>query len=91
MINEWEMVREEWRAEGREEGLEKGLEQGLRTGIALALDLKLGAAGLALVPELAHVHDAAQLQALLDAMRDVASPDELERRIRALATHTSPA
>jgi predicted transposase YdaD len=76
MVNDWELYKEELRAEG----LEQGLERGLRQGIALALEIKFGTAGLALVPAIEQVHDADQLQAVLDSIRDATSPDDVAQR-----------
>jgi hypothetical protein len=73
MVNDWQQFKDRLHAEG----LEQGLEQGLRQGIALALEIKFGAAARELVPRLDHVHDARQLEALLEAVRRAERPEDL--------------
>lgn len=76
---------QQWMAEGRIEGRTKGLQEGqvqgtrsgLLTGIEVALDLKFGAAGLALLPEIRAIPDVALLEAVLSAIRGASSVDEL--------------
>ena len=51
-------------------------------GIELALDLRFGAAGLALMPEIAAIDKVATLQAIRDALRTVASPEALRALYR---------
>ena len=69
---------------GRQEGrVERILEvevqyrAGLLTGIEVALDLKFGAAGLALMPEIRAIWDLPLLEAVLSAIRDAANVEEL--------------
>jgi hypothetical protein len=59
-------------------GLEKGRLEGLLKGIELGLELKFGAEGLALMPELRTL-DHEMLEAVFDAIKPAASPDELRR------------
>lgn len=72
---------QQWMAEGRTEGLQEGQVQGTRsgllTGIEVALDLKFGAAGLALLPEIRAIANVVLLRAVLGAIRDAASVDAL--------------
>lgn len=80
---------ERGRAEGRDEGERKGRREGLRqghvhglregllNGIELALDLRFGAAGLAIMPEIASIEEVATLLTIRDALRTVASPEAL--------------
>jgi predicted transposase/invertase (TIGR01784 family) len=68
---------QQWMAEGRVEGQVQGTRFGLLTGIEVALDLKFGAAGLALLPEIRAIPDVALLEAVLGAIRDAVSVDEL--------------
>jgi flagellar biosynthesis/type III secretory pathway protein FliH len=70
------------RQEGLEQGLERGRRQGLLDGIELALELRFGADGLRLVPEIAEVEDANVLRAIHTSIRQVTSPDELRRIYR---------
>ena len=69
--------RTEGRAEGIQEGQVQGSRSGLLTGIEVALDLKFGAAGLALLPEIRAIADVVLLRAVLSAIRDAASVDAL--------------
>lgn len=76
---------QQWMAEGRVEGRTAGLQEGqvqgtrsgLLTGIEVALDLKFGAAGLALLPEIRAIANVVLLRAVLGAIRDAASVDAL--------------
>lgn len=68
---------DEGRVEGRTEGLQEGQVQGTLTGIEVALDLKFGAAGLALLPEIRTIQDVVLLRSVLSAIRGAASVDEL--------------
>lgn len=85
MVNQWLKYEDSLRAEGRQQGLEQGLEQGLRHGIALVLELKFGSAGKGLLSSIDDLHDAARLQAALDAIRKAERPDDLARKLAALA------
>ena len=60
---------------GLEEGLEQGLRQGLLPGIELALKLKFGLAGVALMPEIRRIEDVALLQAVQASIEFAATPD----------------
>lgn len=71
---------QQWLAEGRAEGREAArlegqvrTRAGLLTGIEVALDLKFGAAGLALLPEIQAISDVDLLQRLLTAIRGAES------------------
>ena len=64
---------------GLQQGLAKGREEGLRQGIETALELRFGAAGLKLLPEIRGLHDPAVLQAVLQAIKTAATPDDLRR------------
>ncbi len=65
--------------QGREQGLDQGRREGLLAGIELALEVKFGTAGLALVPEIAAIPDSATLTAVRDAIRTASSPAEVRR------------
>jgi hypothetical protein len=64
---------------GREEGREEGLTKGRLEGLEVALELKFGEAGLALMPEIRNIADEKKLEAILRAVRSAASPDDLRR------------
>ncbi len=76
---------------GMEQGLQQGLEQGLQqgeargerrgllSGIQVALKLKFGAPGVALMPEIAHIEDVALLQVVQDSIELVQTLEELRR------------
>ncbi len=68
------------REEGRQLGRQEGRREGLLKGIALGLNLKFGAAGAALLPEISRIQDATVLEAIL---RSLETTDELDavRRI----------
>lgn len=77
---------EEGREEGREEGLEQGLErgreegreeglvQGLHSALKLGLELKFGAAGLELLPEITQIKQLAVLEVLHEALKTAPTP-----------------
>ncbi len=56
-----------------------GREKGLLRGIEVALDLKFGAEGLELVPELRRIRDHVSLGKLLSKIKTADSPDDLRR------------
>jgi len=64
--------------QGREEGLERGREQGLVEGlhkaIELGLELKFGAAGLELLPEIHQITQVALLEVLQEALKTAPTP-----------------
>jgi len=76
-------IAEQWIEEGirrgREEGIQRGREEGLMNGLALALELRFGEPGLRLLPEIEQRADAGTLQALMEALRRVTSPEELRQ------------
>jgi hypothetical protein len=55
------------------------LEQGLLEGIEECLELKFGAEGLKLMPELRELQDHELLDAVLRAIKRASSPDDLRR------------
>ena len=65
------------RQEGLREGLQEGLQEGLREGIQLALEVKFGAAGLALMPEIQAIQDPDLMRKIKEALRTAASPEEI--------------
>jgi hypothetical protein len=64
---------------GIEQGIEQGRREGLRAAVRLGLELKFGAAGLALVPRAEAVEDLATLQAVCDAIKTAAGIDDVAR------------
>jgi hypothetical protein len=76
-----ERGRQEGIERGRQEGIERGRQEGRRegliSGIELALDLKFGAAGLALMPEIRAIDDVATLQAAQNAIRPAATAEDV--------------
>jgi len=64
--------------QGLEKGLERGREQGLVEGlhkaIELGLELKFGAAGLELLPEIHQITQVALLEALQEALKTAPTP-----------------
>src|SRR5262249_29518697 len=56
-----------------------GMEKGLLKGIEVSLKIKFGAAGLELMPEIRELQDHEVLDAVLEAIETVASPDELRK------------
>jgi len=73
---------EQGREEGLEQGLEKGLErgreqglvEGLHKAIELGLELKFGAAGLELLPEIHQITQVALLEVLQEALKTALTP-----------------
>jgi hypothetical protein len=56
-----------------------GMEKGLLQGIEVALDMKFGAEGLELMPELRQIRDHVLLGKILARIKTAASPDDLRR------------
>lgn len=71
--------REKGREEGREEGRTLGARQSLLAGIEVALELKLAAPGLALLPEIRQVEDVELLRKILDTIKHADTPETLRR------------
>jgi hypothetical protein len=55
------------------------MKQGLLEGLEVALDVKFGAGGLALMPELREIRDHELLRKILKRIKTAASPDDLRR------------
>jgi hypothetical protein len=56
-----------------------GMKKGLLKGIELGLELKFGSDGLKLLPEIRELHDHEVLQAVLEAIKTAATPEDLRR------------
>jgi flagellar biosynthesis/type III secretory pathway protein FliH len=73
--------------QGLQQGLQQGLEQGLISGIRLALKLKFGLAGVALMPEIVRIENVAVLQAIHDSIDLVETPEELRAFYQRASEH----
>ena len=60
-------------------GREEGLREGLLAGIEIGLNLRFGASGQELLPEIQRVADVDQLTTILHSIQTVSSPAELRR------------
>jgi predicted transposase YdaD len=82
-------IAQEWVRQGLEQGLQqgeqRGLRQGLLSGIRLALKLKFGLAGAALMPEISQIENVALLQVVEDGIELADSPEELRQLYRTSA------
>jgi hypothetical protein len=74
-----ERGRQEGRHEGRQEGRQEGQQEGLTKGIAVALEMKFGAAGLQLVPEIGKIEAIEKLEAVLKAIPRAATLEDLRQ------------
>lgn len=79
-------IAQEWLQQGLQQGLlqgeQRGLRQGRLSGIRLALKLKFGLAGAALMPEISWIEDVALLQTVEDGIELANTPEELRRLYR---------
>jgi hypothetical protein len=73
---------ETWMQQGIERGLAQGRRQELLAGLEVALQLRFGADGLALMPEIEAVEDVATLVAVRDALLSARSLDDIRRLLR---------
>lgn len=71
---------------GLEQGLQQGRQEGLREGllaaIELGLELKFGASGLELIPEISQIQDVDVLRGIQEGLRTINSLDELREIYR---------
>ena len=65
-----------------QEILNKGLQQGLLSAIELGLELKFGAEGLELMPEISQIQDVDILRAIREGLRTINNLDELRQIYR---------
>ncbi|MEM9906913.1 MAG: hypothetical protein AAF921_17985 [Cyanobacteria bacterium P01_D01_bin.44] len=63
---------------GRQEGLQEGLREGLLSAIELGLELKFGAEGLRLLPEISKLEDVDLLKALQEGLKVAKRLEELQ-------------
>ena len=68
--------------QGIEQGLQQGMRQGLLIGIALGLELKFGAEGLELLPEIREIEDVELLGEISEAIKTVETLDALRQIYR---------
>jgi hypothetical protein len=73
---------DEGREEGREEGRAEGLREGLLKAIELGIELKFGAAGIALLPEIYSLANVNVLRALQEGLRRIDNLEDLQRIYR---------
>jgi hypothetical protein len=66
---------------GIEKGRQEGLQEGLQEGIAGALAAKFGTAGKRLMPRVRAIHDVDELRALLKAIPDAPSLQDIRDRL----------
>jgi len=64
---------------GERIGEQRGLREGLFDGITLGLELKWGAEGLRLLPEIGPIEDVYLLRAIHEGLKRVSTPEELRR------------
>ncbi len=76
---------------GLEQGLEQGLIKGLLIGIELVLELKFGAAGLELLPEICALADSQVIEAIYNTLRTASTVDEVRQVYASLPNNTSDA
>jgi hypothetical protein len=64
---------------GEQRGEQRGERKGLLEGVTLGLELKWGADGLRLLPEIGPIEDVYLLRAIHEGLKRVSTPDELRR------------
>ena len=62
--------------QGIEQGMQQGMQQGMLAAIKLGLELRFGAEGLKLFPEIKKIHDVDMLEVLSEAIKVVKDLDE---------------
>jgi hypothetical protein len=68
--------------QGIQQGQQQGLRQGLLDGITLGLELKWGAEGLRLLPEIGPIADVYLLRAIHEGLKRASTPEELRQIYR---------
>jgi predicted transposase YdaD len=75
---------ERGRQEGRQEGRREGRREGILSGIELALEIKFGAEGLQLMPEISQIYDLEQLEVIKRRFKTLNTLDELHGLISSI-------
>jgi len=87
-------IAHQWMAQGFQKGLQQGIQQGLQQGIqqgqrqglldgiTLGLELRWGADGLRLLPEIGRIEDVYLLRAIHEGLKRVGTPEELRQIYR---------
>lgn len=79
-------IAEKWVEQGVQRGLQQGIAEGERKGylaaIELGLELRFGAEGLRLMPEIAQVQDVAVLRAIAEAIKVQATLEQIRQVYR---------
>ena len=70
-------ARDEAKREGIQQGRREAWREGLLEGIQLVLEVKFGAAGLALMPAIQQIQDPDLMRKIKEALRTAASPEEI--------------
>jgi predicted transposase YdaD len=65
--------------QGRQQGIEQGRQQEILEGIELGLELKFGAAGRSLMPEIRQIQDLETLKQIRSSLRTVESIEQLRQ------------
>lgn len=84
-IMRWDMavlLESPWYQEILNKGRQEGLRQGLLAAIEFGLELKFGASGLELMPEISQIQDVDVLRAIQEGLRTINSLDELREIYR---------
>lgn len=80
-------IAEKWIEQGIQQGIEQGIQQGIQQGaregllkaIQLGLELKFGAEGITLYPEIKKIEDMDVLDTISEAIKSVKTLEEVER------------
>ena len=79
----YEIIKREGYEEGIKQGIQQGIRQGIREGllkaIELGLELRFGAEGLRLYPEVKRIREVEKLEALSEALKVAGSLEEFRR------------